>query len=198
MEAIKRLSFHAGLTTVERIVDVIHADWLADQPKQDEPLLPDHYRLHVVYNHTPSIDELKEEFGEDGLTETMLEVLLAIQSFTLHASCMGMKREAGEVTFFAHEVGQDWVPEEQIAWGAEQRNAFAPNGYRPATHEEILAFVKARPDVTDCVGLGSFTIRAGSRCSTMLMRGNGGQCRLDIRWIDGGWSSKTRVLFVSK
>jgi hypothetical protein len=163
-------------------------------------LPPNHYRVHVTYAPLPSIKELGEGwdyrfascFGDEDYSPPRI-----------HASCVGMDRTPGERMFYVHDAGGNWESEERIAWGLVQRNAAAPNGYRPATHEETYEFAKAHPELVDFVGLGSFQIVGlGGNCNPVrhafcIMQEGSRRSFVDEA-LDEGFGSETRVLFVSR
>ena len=207
--AVYRLATAGGRKTLGSMIDLAYADWQAEQPKpveqqpqgghpyRDAPtngnaLPPNHYRVPVTYAPMPSIDALKKEWGKDNVS-----VIFDGRPFNFHASCVGMDRTPGERTFYVHDAGGDWESEEQIAWGLKQRNAAAPNGYRPATHEETYEFAKAHPELVDFVGLGSFAMCDDDRYVAYVWQ-HDGQRFLDVVWFDDRWSRRARVLFVSK
>lgn len=137
----------------------------------------------------PSLAVLKQEFSKDNVSP-----LFDGREWDLHSSCVGMDRTPGERTFFLHDVGRDWEREEQIVWGLTQRTAAAPNGYRPATHDEEYEFQKAHPELTDFVALGSSSLYGGDRCVAGVgsydgQRVLGGGC------VDSGFGARIRVLF---
>lgn len=155
-------------------------------------LPPDHYRVRVTYAQMPSMDDLKKEWGKDNVSD-----IFDGRPFTLHASCVGMDRTPGEKVFYVHDAGGDWESEERIAWGLKQRSAVAPNGYRPATHEETYEFAKAHPELVDFVGLGSFAVLGGGRYVAFVWRLDSQRVLAD-GWFVSGWRRRLRVLFVSK
>lgn len=204
-DAFERLASEAGEETLIRVLQLILDDYNASLPKPPamqgsahyrdaavQALPPDHYRVSVTYAPIPSIDELKKEWGKDNVS-----VIFDGRPFSFHASCVGMDRTPGERTFYVHDAGGDWESEEQIAWGAKQCNAAAPNGYRPATHEETYEFAKAHPELVDYAGLGAFAMDGGLRYVARVWQ-RGGRRILDGRWFAGRWGRRTRVLFVSK
>lgn len=206
-EAFDRLGSPEGEATIEKIVRVIHDDWLAEQPKQTasqgghpyrcvslsgNALPKDHYCVYVSYAPMPSMDDLKKKWGKDNVSD-----LFDGRPFSPHASCVGMDRTPCEQVFYVHDAGGDWEGEEQIAWGEKQRSAIAPKGYRPATNEEIYEFARTHPELVDFVGLGSFAMNVRNRCVTGVWLHDG------QRILGGGWSGlrfdrRVRVLFVSK
>jgi hypothetical protein len=196
-EAVYRLVTPEGRKTLSNMVAFAHQDWLAEQPPSprisaDGALPSNHYRVHVAYAGMPSLEELKREWGENNVS-----FIFDGRPFALHASCQGMDRTPGEKIFYLHDPGREWESEERIAWGLRQRNRVAPNGYRPATHEEEYEFAKAHPDLADFVGLGSFALNDGTRCVAGVWRG-GGRRILGRYWFDDGWLRGHRVLFVRK
>ncbi len=203
-EAFLRLTTDKGETTLRAIVQLVLDEYSASLPKPPAmqggahyrdaavPVLPpDHYHLPISYRVMPSLARLKEKWGKDNVS-----AIFDGRSFTLHASCEGMDRTPGEKTFYLHDAGDDWQSEEQIAWGLKQRNAVAPDGYRPATQEETHEFSEAHPELVDYVGLGAFAMDGGDRYVAFVWRCRGQ--RLLGHWFDGGWSRGARVLFVSK
>lgn len=117
--------------------------------------------------------------------------------FKLHVSCQNMDRTPGERVFYVHDAGGDWEREKMIAWGLKQYNTVAPNGYRPATHEETYEFAVAHPELVDFVGLGSSAL-VGKERYVAFVWSNDGQRSLDGGWIVDRWYREARVLFVSK
>lgn len=191
-EAIYRLGSTArGRTTLSRIVEMAHADWLAEQPQQ--PTMPsDHYRIRVAHAPLPSLEALKDEFGENNVSS-----IFDGRPFELHSSCTDMDRTPGDRIFYTHRVGRNWRREELIAWGLEQRSAVAPNGYRPAIPEEMYEFYKAHLELVSYVALGSSTLFGAHASCAVLWRG-GDQLLFGRRWIDDEFSVNCLVLFVSK
>ena len=160
IEAVHRLVTPPGRTTMDEVVRRVLADWLAEQPRQPEvgALPPHHYRVRMTYAPMPSLADLKVEFGKDNVSD-----IFDGREWELHSSCVGMDRTPGERIFFVHDVSRDWEREEQIAWGLAQRTAAAPNGYRPATHDEEYEFQKAHPKLLNYVALGSSALDDGYR-----------------------------------
>ncbi len=220
-EAIHRLGKAGGKQTVKKIVDLAYADWqdeqpafveaTADRPQQPEmgePLLggssyrnaptnndklpANHYSVRVTYAPMPSFADLKKEFGENNVS-----VIFDGREWKLDSSCVGMDRTPGVKIFLVHDFGRAWESEEAIAWGLAERTAVAPNGYRPATHEEKYEFQKAHPELFNYVALGSFTFRGDVRCVAGLWHG-GGRRFLDSGAFDRRWDARYRCLFVSK
>ncbi|MFH1078435.1 MAG: hypothetical protein V1745_04135 [Patescibacteria group bacterium] len=194
-EAIHRLTTPAGRAALVDILDIAYTDYLDDRENPestDGPLPPDHYRDCITYAPMPTIDELKAEWGKDNVS-----VIFDGRPFTLHESCQDMDRTPGEKVFYLHDAGGNWESEERIAWGLKQRSAVAPNGYRPANHEETHEFAKAHPELRRFVGLGSFAVRGVDRCVVDVWR-DGGRRILGDDWFDDGWERHRRVLFVSK
>ena len=204
-EAFLRLTTDKGETTLRAIVQLVFDEYSASLPKPPamqggahyryaavQALPSDHYRVSVTYAYIPSIDELKKKWGKDNVS-----VIFDGRPFTLHASCAGMSRVPGEKVFYLHDARRDWESEELIAWGLEQRNEVAPNGYRPATEEETYEFAEAHPELVGYVGLGAFAMRGvAARCVTCVWLRNG-QRILDSSFR-GRWGRGIRVLFVSK
>lgn len=155
-------------------------------------LPPDHYIVPLTYKPLPPIDALKKAWGKDNVSD-----IFDGRPFTLHASCVGMDRTPSEKVFYLHDAGGDWESEEQIAWGEKQRNTAAPNGYRPATHEETYEFAKAHPELVDFVGCGSFALRGDDRRVASVWQ-YGSRRVLGSGGFGGGWRRGHRVLFVSK
>lgn len=193
-EAIYRLATPGGDWTLKKIVKLAHEEWLAMQPPSEASisLPPDHYRVLVTYAPIPSMDALKQKWGKDNVSP-----IFDGRPFTLHASCQDMDRTPGEKVFYLHDAGHDWESEEQIAWGAKQRNESAPNGYRPATEQETYEFADAHPEFANFVGLGSSATRGGHRCVARVWR-DGSQRILDRAWFRFRWYRGDRVLFVRK
>lgn len=206
--AVYRLALPSGRATLGKIVDLAHQDWLDEQPKPavregDHPyrggqssggsaLPPDHYRVYLAYAGMPPIADLKKEFGEDNVSP-----IFDGRPWELHPSCADMPRTPGDRTFYVHDVGREWESEERIAWGLAQRTEAAPNGYRPATHEEAYEFQKAYPELLDLVALGSSAAYGGRRGVAVVWRGDGRRV-LALARFDGRWSAGYRVLLVSK
>ena len=204
--AIYRLATAGGRTTLVKIVELAHADWLAEQPQQSEvgepqgdrggpngsTLPTDHYRVRLTYAPMPSLASLKAEFGEDRVS-----IIFDGRAWELHKSCEGMDRTPGERTFCLHDAGRDWEREERIEWGLAQRTATAPNGYRPATHDEEIEFSRAHPELMDYVALGSSPLHGGHRGVAYVWSG-GGQRVLGINWLGHRFGARIRGLFVRR
>jgi len=74
------------------------------------------------------------------------------------------------------------------------------NGLRPATHEELLAFGAAFPELQrkfPIVALGSVASIFGDRRVAFLDRYDS-ERDLRLRWFDGGWYARCRFLAVRK
>jgi hypothetical protein len=108
-----------------------------------------------------------------------------------------MSRTLGDKVFLVHDVGREWESEERIAWGQAQRTPVAPNGYRPATHDEEYEFQKSHPELTNLVALGSSTVYDDHRVVAVVWSGAGRRI-LGSNWFSNGWHARYRVLFVSK
>ena len=208
-EAFEWLASDAGANTLDRMIALVHTDWLAEQPKpveqqpqgghpyRDPPtngttLPKDHYRVSLKYAGMPSMDALKKEWGKDNVS-----VIFDGRPFTLHASCVGMDRTPGEKVFCLHDTGSDWESEAEIAKALERRDQFAPNGRRPATEEETYEFAMAHPELVDFVGLGSFAVGGAGRGVAYVWRSDG-QRVLGLVWVGGRFRRRLRVLLVSK
>jgi hypothetical protein len=196
-EAVYRLVTPEGRKTLSNMVAFAHQDWLAEQPPSprisaDGALPANHYRVPLTYAGMPSFADLKREFGENNVS-----CIFDGRPFELHPSCAGMSRTPGDRIFFVHNAGREWESEERIAWGLVQRTATAPNGYRPAIHEEEYEFAKAHPELADFIGLGSFALRGDDRCVALVWR-DGGRRILGHYWFDFRWPRRCRVLFVRK
>lgn len=207
-EAFERLGSEMGEETLNRVLQLILDDHNASLPKpavqegghpyrggkpsNGDALPADHYRVHITYAPMPSLADLKKEFGEDNVSD-----IFDGRPWELHSACADMVKAPGNKTFLVHDVGRDWRGEERIAWGLAQRTEVAPNGYRPATREETYEFAKARPELVDFVGLGSFTMSDDDRYVAGVWR-YGSRRILDSDWFDDGWDRRGRVLFVSK
>lgn len=203
IEAVHRLVTPKGRETMARIAELIRDDWLAEQPKpagQDavEPLpnggmLPaNHYRVHVTYAPLPSFVELKREFGEDNVS-----VIFDGRPWELHSSCAGMKKTPGDKTFLVKDFGREWKSEEAIAWGRDQRTQVAPDGYRPATHDEEYEFHEAHPELLDLIALGSFAMDGDGRYVAVVWDNDGQRTLVSVEFEDG-WGGRGLCLFVSK
>jgi hypothetical protein len=119
-------------------------------------LPPDHYRVRLAYNPLPLFEALKTEFGENSVSH-----IFDGRPFELNASCVDMDRTPGDRICYLHSAGRNWRREERIIWGLTQRNEVAPNGYRPAIHEEEYEFYRAHPELVDYVALGSSVLDGG-------------------------------------
>lgn len=165
-----------------------------DEPSNNDALPADHYRVHIAYAPLPSMDELKKKFGKNHVS-----FIFDGRPWKLHPSCVGMDRTPGKKIFYLHDVGRDWGDDERpIAWGLEQRNQVAPNGYRPATPEETHEFNEAHPDeLADYVGLGAFAMHGYRRYAAGVWR-VGDRRIFGSRGFGRRWGRGTRILFVSK
>lgn len=158
-------------------------------PTNSDALPANHYCVHVSYAPLPSIDVLEREWGGGSMYFGRL--------FSLHSSCIGMDCTPGKRVFYVHRARGVWESDKQIVWGLRQRNTIAPNGYRPATHEETYEFAMARLELVNFVGLGSFVRCQGHRDVVCVWQ-NGDQRVLGYDWFDCVGERKLRVLFVSK
>jgi len=163
-----------------------------DAPTNGNKLPADHYSVRVTYAPMPSFADLKKEFGEDNVS-----VIFDGREWKLDSSCVGMDRTPGEKIFLVKDFGRGWESEEAIAWGRDERTSVAPNGYRPATHEEEYEFQKAHPEIFNLVALGSFALDGDIRCVAYLWSDGYRRC-LDCGKFDGEWVASYRCLFVSK
>ena len=159
----------------------------------------DHYRVNVTYEALSSVDELEKKWGNPRVADIFVS-----RPFHLDDSCRDMNRTPGEKVFYLHYAGVDWRALEKIAWGLRQRSAIAPNGYRPATHEETYEFAKAHPELVDFVGLGSWAWNHDSgRCAcdvNACVRGIYGGRRILTEWNEVNEMDDrevVRVLFVA-
>jgi len=159
---------------------------------KDRVLPANHYHVFVSYAPLPSMKELKKEWGEHNVSNIIFDG----RPLHFHASCVGMDRTPGKKTFYVHNPGGDWEREERIAWGMVQRNAAAPNGYRPATHEETYEFAKALPEFMDFLGLGSFAVLPDGCPGVAYVWWDNEQRRLG-HWFCRRRNRRTRILFVA-
>ncbi len=210
VEALHRLVTPQGHGTMDEMVRLAVAAWLAEQPQPsdaghpvgDHPyrntptnrveLPAEHYRVRVTYAPLPSLEALKAEFGQNNVSD-----IFDGRPFELHSSCADMDKTPGDRIFYMHNVGRKWRGEERIAWGLKQRSAVAPNGYRPAIPEEEYEFQKAHPELVDYVALGSSAMRDEYGCCATLW-GRDGQRIFGGGRIGNEFDARFRVLFVSK
>lgn len=209
-EAFERLGTDQGEATLTKVLEIVLADWQAEQPQPPEfvesegghpyrnaptngnTLPANHYSVRMTYAPMPSFADLKKEFGEDNVS-----VIFDGREWKLDSSCVGMDRTPGYKVILAKNFGRRWESEEAIAWGLAQRTAVAPNGYRPLTHEEKYEFQKAHSELFNLVALGSFTLRGGVRCVAYLWR-DGNRRVLGDGKFGGRWYAGYLCLFVSK
>jgi hypothetical protein len=140
----------------------------------------------------PSFDELKKRWGK-----SKVHRIFDGRPFSLHPACGDIDPVDGERVFHVHDHGRDWTDIELLAWADKQCNIMAPNGYRPATHVELLAFNKAHPELTDIVALGSFAEDRGNRYVAIVFR-YGQKNALDGQYTPSLWSGRVRALLVCK
>lgn len=159
--------------------------------RAQSPLLPNHYRVFVTYAPMPPFDELLKVWGEKRVS-----YIFDGRPFESCALCINTNEAPNEKTFYVHDACSLWRSEEQIAWGAKQRNTAAPNGYRPATHLETYEFAKAYPELVNFTGHGSFALDGYDRFVTCVL-GLGGARTLLAYWGELLWPPSTRILFVS-
>lgn len=160
--------------------------------KEHMKILPsDHYQMLVTYAPLPCLTDLIEEFGD-----YKVSIVYDGRTWKIYPVCVNMDRTPDERTFFLHDVGRDWEWQERIAWGLAQRTPVAPNGYRPATPEEMYEFSKAHPELVDYVALGSFTwLDFDQRCVASVLNCDGTRhfsCLL-LRWV---FEARYKILFV--
>ena len=190
VEAIHRLVTPSGRATIDKMVDVVLAEWQAEQPQPKCPIAdPDaHYRLHVFYAPLPSLAQLKEEFGENNVSN-----LFDGRPWEKHASCEKMDETPGERDFLVKYWSRETESEATIL----EMDAL---GYRPATHQEAYEFQKAHPDPQrqfPIVALGSFALHGDLQYVAVLDSGSAGRV-LGYDWFDGRWHARYRFLFVRK
>lgn len=73
-------------------------------------------------------------------------------------------------------------------------------GYRPATHEELIAWAEKNPEEQrkyPIIAFGSSALDGDLRFFALVWS-NGGRRLLDRSWFDGGFCAWYRVLFVRK
>ena len=129
-------------------------------------ILPVNHFRHEVMSYTPpSYFALEQEFGGSNVS-----VFYDGRRWTLDASCKDMDRNPGVRTFYVHDFKSSWQSQDAIVWGLTQRTEIAPNGYRPATPEEKLAFVRLHPEYRYLVALGASAMRRDSRYVSLLSR----------------------------
>lgn len=111
-------------------------------PKMAAPQ-PKHYRVHVSYAPLPDWSELKKEFG------IVSEIFDGSRPWKMADH---LENQApGERFMFLKEFANPMKSRAVISWGAR-------NGYRPATHQELIDFARAYPDLqhkSQLVALGS-------------------------------------------
>lgn len=160
------------------------------------PGFENHYRVHISYAPIPGMEELKKEWGDDNV-----EPIFDGRPFTLYAHCIGMDRSPGERILYLHDAGyEEWREEDLIIWGLRQRSMIAPNGYRPATEQEVYEFAKAHPELSDFVGLGSSTTFGGrgNRYVACVLTGYDNQRALARSPRGDRRPRDVRILFVCK
>lgn len=148
-------------------------------------LPPNHYRIHVTYAPLPSLEELKQEWGEDRISTSFDG-----RQFQLHESCIDMDSTPGDRVFY---IADNLSMHGCIDWGLKQRSRVAPRGYRPATHIEVYEFAKAHPELSNYVGHGSYPAGCPSRLPCVRKNGVGVR-----RFGCGRLSHKTKPLFVCR
>lgn len=218
--AIYRLATAGGRTTLGKIVDLAHADWLEEQPKAKSAspkpteaqgghpyrgsaggngLPSDRHRVRVNRGPFPSMATLQEQFSKNGVSE----LFSGKYEWTKHSSRMGANDvTAEEVVMVVKQFTDEEIKkmgglesENIIAWGLK-------NDLVPADEKEIYAF-GINPETCDLqrkfwlVGLGSSAMHGDGRVVAVLRSVSDGRILGHI-WFDFRWRADDRFLFVCK
>lgn len=187
-EAFDRLGSPEGESTIEKIVQLIKDDYLAEQRKA-MVLPPNHYRVHVGYDMPRDKGTLESEFSKDGVSE----LFYGNYEWQPHPSCAKIDQTPGDRVFLVKHFGRETESEANIT-------EMDKLGYRPATHIEAYAFAKANPELQRkfwIVALGSSAMGVDIRSVAMLFSDSGRRI-LDHNWFDDRWHAGSRFLFVCK
>ena len=185
-EAIYRLATPEGRTTIQKMVELAHTDWLKEQPVK--PLAKNEYFVPVTYAPLPSYAELEKEFGKGNVS-----YIFDGRPFTKHASCSNILETPGNKIFFVKHFGREINSDTAIA-------EMDRLSYRPATHIEAYAFQKVHPYLQRefwIVVLGSFALDDNIQYVVVLGI-NSGSRFFGRGWFGNGWNAGNRFLFVRK
>lgn len=192
-EAFEHLGTEAGEEALKRVLQFILQEyWVSQSRSRTKPLPPDHYRLFVTYADIPSWDDLEAYWGKNKVSK-VFDSRIPIFS---HASCVGKTRTPGEKIYYLRNVGRAWRPEEEIAWGLEQRTAAAPNGYRPVIRVEAYEFFRAQPDFGDYTCLGEYIYNDEGRLAAFVDRQDAPR-RLSCQYLEADFFSKHCILYIA-
>ncbi len=200
-ELVKKIGNNADLgnVMVEALIAHLEPSIPCASDTQMGPLPLDHYRIHVNRGRFPSMEVLQEQFSKGGVSD----LYNGKYEWKKHSCRSGKKDVTAKNVimvvkqFTAEEIKEMGGLESEniIAWGLK-------NGLVPADVKETYAF-GVNPETHDLqcqfwmVGLGSFTMRGGERCAS-LMGVSGGVRVLGRCWYDDSWHSDLRFLFVRK
>jgi len=185
-EAIYRLATPEGRTTIQKMVELAHTDWLKEQPVK--PLAKNEYFVPVTYAPLPSYAELEKEFGKGNVS-----YIFDGRPFTKHASCSNILETPGNKIFFVKHFGREINSDTAIA-------EMDRLDYRPATHIEACEFQKAHPYLQQqfcIVALGSFAVVGCNQCVAVLDSNSVRRFFVNV-WFDCVWDADRRFLFVRK
>lgn len=191
IEAIHRLVTPEGERTMEAIIGRINADWRSSQgaSTHESGLLLDEYRVYVGYDMWRDNAKLEPWFSQDLVTD----MLRHGQSYP-HSSCTAIDQTPGErialVKCFDRKT-------------QSEANIFEMDGlgYRPATLEEMYAFIKGSSKLWSqfrIIGLGVYVEVAGETWVPELSSGPDGHPLFTARNFEEMWSTSTRFLFFRK
>jgi len=162
----------------------------------NQALPPDHHLAYVAYAPVPPLTELEKEYSG----RTSVSPVFDGRSWKKHESCQSIVEPPRERAFWLAVPPNETLRDSEkiIAWAAEQRTKFAPKGYRPATHQELVEFARKYPELQGqfwIVALGSFTFLNDRRVVAVLDTDRGKRV-LGGDWCDYKWYAKYRFLLV--
>ncbi len=149
----------------------------------------DTYHVFVDYQMPRDKKTLEAEFSKGGVSE----LFYGNYEWQLHSSCAEIDQTPGEREFLVKHFNRSITSDEAI-------KEMDKLGYRPATHLEAYAFVKAHPELhcqLRIVALGSSMLLSGCRYVAVLRSLSSG-CVLGGHWFDSRWGTDDRFLFVRK
>ena len=137
-------------------------------------LPPPHYLVNVnLSEFLLAIKAQMEASGEFGWVSDIFDGRLWYDAYSLDGKDIPNVPSGGETVYLMKDFGKDMSSESAIKWGLNEKDEFAPDGYRPATLAEGRAFAKANPKLQlehPIVILGSFALDGGNRHVAVLDR----------------------------
>ena len=153
------------------------------------PLLPNECVAYVNYGIPVNRETMEALFSKGGVSE----LFHGDYKWKSHPSCAEVGKSPVDQVFRLEHFNRRILSGEAIAEMDKQ-------GYRPATHLELIVWAKAYPEAQlqfYVVALGSSALGDVHQCVAMLVS-RGSQRLLHGGWFVNTWRSASRFLFVRK